>query len=428
MSVRSRRTLRWGLGALVVAFLAAQLVRPALPTEPAGASLDAPPEVVAFLERSCFDCHSNQTRLPWFDRIAPAYWLVAADVREGRAHLNFSDLAAGPAAAQRGALWESVNHVRLGAMPPWRYTLVHRDAVPAPAEVDALERWLVSVAPHPAPGMPADAPPAPSPAAVRPAPNGLAFEPGFRDWRVVSSTDRFDNATMRQILGNDVAIRAIEQGAFPPWPDGTMFAKLAWQQVAGDDGVLRAGPWVQVELMVKDATRFASTAGWGWGRWKGETLEPFGADASFTDGCVGCHAPVADADFVYTLPIDRRPEPGADAATTNGIAALRGALPVDPLQWRVVAMELDPNGSTMSTLFGDDAGDDAARALVTWQRRDDPNWFGARIPAGVVSVELVRGDDYARFEGAPLRATAVDPATAAARRRDILGRRPLRSP
>lgn len=442
MPRRTRRAIPWTLGALVVAFLAAQLVRPSLSTEPARATLDAPADVVAFLERSCFDCHSNQTRLPWFDRIVPAYWLVAADVREGREHLNFSDLAAGPAAAQRGALWEAVNHVRLGAMPPWRYTLVHRDAIPTAADTDALERWLRSVAPTPAPApaQPPATPPGATPAsAVRPAPNGLAFEPGFRDWRVVSSTERFDNATVRQILGNDVAIRAIEQGNFPPWPDGTMFAKLAWQQVAGDDGVLHAGPWIQVELMVKDATRFASTAGWGWARWKGEALEPYGTDADFTRECVGCHAPVERADYVYTLPIDRRGAPDANAATTNGLAALRGALPVDPLQWRVVSMAVDPNGSTMSTLLGDDAAVAAARAgaphppdaglaLVTWKRRDDPNWFGARIPAGVVSVELLRGGGYTRWEGSPLRAVDTDVATATARRAHLLAQPALRMP
>lgn len=419
--------MSWATGTLGAALLAAQLVRPALPIGPAGPALDVPPDVDAFLRQSCFDCHSNETRLPWFDRIVPAYWLVVADVRRGRAALSFSELATRPLAAQHGALFEAVNHVRLGAMPPWRYTVVHRDAVPAAAQIDAMVRWLRSVAPAPARAA-AETPPAPSPASVRPAPNGLAFRPDYRDWRVVSNTERFDNASLRQILGNDVAIRAIEQGTFPPWPDGAMFAKVAWQQVVGDDGVVRAGPFVQVELMVKDAARYADTDGWGWARWRGADLQPYGADATFTKECVGCHAPMRDADYVYTLPIDRSGEGGP---ARNDLAVVRGALSTDPLQWRVVASSVDSAGGTMSTLFGDDVAIDAARArqpyspaaalaLVTWQRQDDVNWFGARIPGRVSAVEVVRGDTYERYEGSPLRALPTDPASADARRRLIV--------
>lgn len=128
-----------------------------------------------------------------------------------------------------------------------------------------------------------------------------------------------------------------------------------------------------------------------------------------------------------------------DRPLTNDLAALRGALPVDPLQWRVIAAESDVGAATMATLFGDDRAvaaarggtpypADAALALVTWQRQDDADWFGAWIPARVASVELVRGDGYERWEGSPLAAAPVDATTAAARRRAILDRPALRFP
>jgi hypothetical protein len=113
------------------------------------AALSAPPEVQRILETSCYDCHSNQTRLPWFDRIVPAYWLVVDDVRRGRARLNFSEIGALPAAQQRAALYESVNQIRLGAMPPARYLLVHRGAAVDAAQVDAFQRELVATTPRP---------------------------------------------------------------------------------------------------------------------------------------------------------------------------------------------------------------------------------------------------------------------------------------
>jgi hypothetical protein len=57
---------------------------------PAGVRQTAPPQVQAILERSCYDCHSNQTVWPWYSHVAPASWLIARDVHEGREHLNFT--------------------------------------------------------------------------------------------------------------------------------------------------------------------------------------------------------------------------------------------------------------------------------------------------------------------------------------------------
>jgi hypothetical protein len=53
------------------------------------ADLSAPDQVKAILQRACYDCHSNQTRLAWFDQPVPAYWLVVRDVKAGRKVLNF---------------------------------------------------------------------------------------------------------------------------------------------------------------------------------------------------------------------------------------------------------------------------------------------------------------------------------------------------
>jgi hypothetical protein len=317
MPRRTERRLAVGLAvAAAVVFSGMQFVRPELANPPVTAELSAPPEVQRILETSCYDCHSNQTRLPWFDRIVPAYWLVVDDVRRGRARLNFSEIGALPAAQQLGALYESVNQIRLGAMPPARYLLVHRGAAVDAAQVDAFQRQLVAMTPRPVtdPARLAateqqraqQAAAGAAPRTVLPAPNGVAFQPDYRDWHVVSSTERFDNGSLRQVLGNDVAIKAIATRSFPPWPDGTMFAKVAWEELRGGDGVGGSGTFVQVELMIKDRTRYAATAGWGWARWRGTDLQPYGKDAEFTDECVGCHTPMRDADFVYTLPIPRR--------------------------------------------------------------------------------------------------------------------------
>jgi len=139
---------------------------------------------------------------------------------------------------------------------------------------------------------------------VKPEFNGVAYIPDYKNWKVISSTDRFDNHTLREILGNDVAVKAIAENHINPWPDGTMFAKVAWAQSQPDEnGVVKTGAFVQVELMIKDAKKYASTEGWGFGRWRGTDLKPYGKDANFQNECTNCHAPMARNDYAYTMPI-----------------------------------------------------------------------------------------------------------------------------
>ena len=61
------------------------------------------------------------------------------------------------------------------------------------------------------------------------APNGIALPEGYQDWKVISSSHREDNKTLRVILGNDVAIRAARSGETNPWPDGSILGKLVWK-------------------------------------------------------------------------------------------------------------------------------------------------------------------------------------------------------
>jgi hypothetical protein len=186
-----------------------------------------------------------------------------------------------------------------------------------------------------------------------------------------------------------------------PWPDGTRFAKIAWQQESGPDGLIRPGKFVQVELMVKDAARYKSTEGWGWGRWRGLDLKPYGNDASFVNECTGCHQPMRENDYVFSLPIAAAAVSRNDVV--NNAAALPATLPYQPLGWRAITMYVDPKTHTMATLYENDAAV-AVRALVTWMQRDDPHWFGARIPGAPQSVEFVEGTgaNYRRFAGTGL--------------------------
>lgn len=93
------------------------------------------PETRALAQRACFDCHSNQTRWPWYSHIAPVSWLVQADVDEGRRVLNFSEWTRGYEEAQ-----ESGETVRSREMPPRSYLLLH----PAAKLSESERRQLAS--------------------------------------------------------------------------------------------------------------------------------------------------------------------------------------------------------------------------------------------------------------------------------------------
>jgi cytochrome P460 len=87
-------------------------------------------------------------------------------------------------------------------------------------------------------------------------------------------------------------------------PDGTTFAKVAWSQHPDGKGFVRTGEFQQVEFMIKDSKEYASTAGWGWARWRGAGLRPYGTTPTFSDECIGCHMPMRSNDYVFTMPIN----------------------------------------------------------------------------------------------------------------------------
>jgi hypothetical protein len=104
--------------------------------------LKAPVEVKRILRNSCYGCHSNQTKLPWFDEVAPAYWLVTHDVKEGRKHLNFSEISGLPALQQKAVLVKAVNEIQLNAMPLPAYRLIHPGSVISPEELAVLKQYV----------------------------------------------------------------------------------------------------------------------------------------------------------------------------------------------------------------------------------------------------------------------------------------------
>jgi hypothetical protein len=404
-------------------FILLQLVRPSIPTRPVTAEVQASPEVKRILAKDCYACHSDERKLSWFDQIVPAYWLVRYDILIARRHLNFSTLGSKPAAAQRATLFEAANMIQLGAMPLPQFVQLHPEAKANSEELAVLKNYLApwGTLPRTFPSTQAPIPGRLNLASVQPEWNGLSFDPSYENWSLLSVTDRGDNDTFRFILGNDVALKALQSHNISPWPDGTKFAKIAWQQALGNDDLVHTGNFIQIELMVKDAARYKTTDGWGWGRWRGLDLEHYGNDADFVNECTGCHQPMRGNDYVYTMPMASNFAP--DSETVNVRAASFGGKPISS-NYKPVSLFVDRKARTISVLFANESASSAIAArsgeldtkpqypdgakleLMTWNERDDPHWFGARIPDQPISLETlefssqVHGSVYRRLNGA----------------------------
>ncbi|MGE5189752.1 MAG: heme-binding domain-containing protein [Gemmatimonadota bacterium] len=132
---------------LVVALAASQLVPVTRTNPPVEGEIRAPAPVRAVLRRACYDCHSRETVWPWYSRIAPASWLVAHDVSEGRAKLDFSAWDRLDAGHRAKAIRKIQKEIADGEMPPWYYGIVHRAAALSADDRAKLREWAAGALP-----------------------------------------------------------------------------------------------------------------------------------------------------------------------------------------------------------------------------------------------------------------------------------------
>ncbi len=137
-----RRGCLIGIAVLVLALLIITVIPLFAETNPpvqAQPPWDSP-QTLALAQRACFDCHSNQTRWPWFTRIPPGSWLAVSDTLRGRRSLNFSEWNSRQ--ARRGR--ESGEQIQRGEMPPGIFLVVHPEAVLSATEKQQLVQGLAA--------------------------------------------------------------------------------------------------------------------------------------------------------------------------------------------------------------------------------------------------------------------------------------------
>ena len=104
-----------------------------------------PDDVKGILKKACNDCHSNNTRYPWYTYTQPTDWWINNHVVEGKKELNFDEFTNRPARYQYKKMEEVIDMVKEAKMPLKSYLWIHKDAKLTQEEKTALTSWAQSV-------------------------------------------------------------------------------------------------------------------------------------------------------------------------------------------------------------------------------------------------------------------------------------------
>jgi hypothetical protein len=84
--------------------------------------------ISALLQESCYDCHSNNTKYPWYNKVQPVAWFLEDHINEGKEELNFNEWDAYSNRRKNSKLKSIISQVKDDEMPLASYTLIHKDA------------------------------------------------------------------------------------------------------------------------------------------------------------------------------------------------------------------------------------------------------------------------------------------------------------
>ena len=147
MGINLKKKIALGL---VTGFVVIQFIQPdpnksdkVLPTDIIN-TVAVPNEALNILQNSCYDCHSNNTRYPWYSFIQPGAWRMASHIKNGKAMLNFSQFGDLSNRKQQSKLQGLINQIKDNEMPLSSYTLLHRNAILRAEQKTILINWATS--------------------------------------------------------------------------------------------------------------------------------------------------------------------------------------------------------------------------------------------------------------------------------------------
>lgn len=142
------------IGWLAVLVVAIVLVIQVIPVErnvstvPPGQSFEktekVPANVAAILKVSCYDCHSNNTRYPWYSELQPGAWFMAQHIKEGKEELNLDEFNDYSKRRKKAKIKSIISQIEKEEMPLKSYLLLHPDAGLTPNKKKVLLQFFQS--------------------------------------------------------------------------------------------------------------------------------------------------------------------------------------------------------------------------------------------------------------------------------------------
>ena len=106
---------------------------------------NVPENIQNKLQVSCYDCHSNNTQYPWYNKIQPVAWFLEDHIKEGKAELNFNEWDSLSSRRKASKLRSIIKQIENGEMPLDSYTLIHKDAKFSEAEAEELINFITQL-------------------------------------------------------------------------------------------------------------------------------------------------------------------------------------------------------------------------------------------------------------------------------------------
>lgn len=105
-------------------------------------TFDVPTNIQSILKTSCYDCHSNNTNYPWYNKTQPISWFMEHHIEKGKDELNFSEFGMYSKRKQKNKLKAIVNQIKDGEMPLSSYTFIHSNAKLTEQQKKEIMNWI----------------------------------------------------------------------------------------------------------------------------------------------------------------------------------------------------------------------------------------------------------------------------------------------
>lgn len=146
-----KKLTKWGMLILLILFIGVQFIPKDNNRQLHISKYDIrnlyiiPKNTLKMIEKSCFDCHSNNTDYPWYSKIQPVRYFLDNHIREGKNMLNFSEFGNYSERRKRNKIRSIISQIQEGKMPISTYTIIHREADLSNQDKKIIIDWFNSI-------------------------------------------------------------------------------------------------------------------------------------------------------------------------------------------------------------------------------------------------------------------------------------------